>query len=74
MNKYLITEHNVSTGIVITREMTENEQRDFLAQQKLEQEISVKNEKAKADKIAARESALAKLVALGLTEDEIAAL
>jgi DNA-binding NarL/FixJ family response regulator len=54
----------------IVREMTEEEFTAYKAQQKANAA-----EQAEADaKIAARESALAKLAALGLTADEIGAL
>jgi DNA-binding NarL/FixJ family response regulator len=54
----------------LVREMNEDEHEAYLAEQALSetQEIELKA------KIAARESALAKLAALGLTEEEIAAL
>lgn len=74
MSDFLITEHNLETGEISTREMTKKEIDDLLKQQKLEQEINAATAKAEADKIAKRKSALAKLAALGLTEDEIAAL
>ena len=74
MNDFLITEHNLETGEILTREMTKKEIDDLLKQQKLEQEIDLANAKAEAEKAAKRKSALAKLAALGLTEDEIAAL
>jgi DNA-binding NarL/FixJ family response regulator len=63
-------EFNAQTGITIERELTKAEV-DFhnalLAQ-------TIANEEAMQSKVAARESALAKLAALGLTEAEIAAL
>jgi DNA-binding NarL/FixJ family response regulator len=63
-------EFNAQTGITIERELTKAEV-DFhnalLAQ-------TIANEEAMQSKVAARESALAKLAALGLTEEEIAAL
>lgn len=65
---------NLETNQTIDREMTDKELDDLLKQQKLEQEINAANAKAQADKIAQRKSAFAKLAALGLTEDEIAAL
>lgn len=61
---------NGETGEVIEREMTEDEAKDFAdfqAQAAAEQA----EKEAKAE---ARTSALAKLAALGLTEDEISAL
>jgi hypothetical protein len=54
----------------LVREMTDEEYTIYLAEQ--EQDALIEAEKAA--KAASRESALAKLAALGLTEDEIAAL
>jgi hypothetical protein len=54
----------------LVREMTDEEYAVYLAEQ--EQDALVEEERLA--KIASRESALAKLAALGLTEDEIAAL
>jgi len=65
-----IREHNLITGKVIDREMTDEESKAYKAQAKANAAAQ-----AVADaKVAARESALAKLAALGLTADEIAAL
>lgn len=67
-------ELNVTTGEVIERERTAEE----LAQEALEQAAweaeRAEAEAAEAAKVAARESAHAKLAALGLTEDEVKAL
>lgn len=52
------------------REMTDAEYAEYQA----EQEITAQHEAELEAKIAARESALAKLAALGLTQDEINAL
>jgi DNA-binding NarL/FixJ family response regulator len=52
------------------REMNEEE----LAAFNLQKQEELAQEAAIADKIASRESALAKLAALGLTEEEIASL
>jgi DNA-binding NarL/FixJ family response regulator len=52
------------------REMTNAEYAEYLANQAIHQELEAEQQA----KIAARESALAKLAALGLTEAEIAAL
>ena len=58
------------TGEVIQRPLTADE----LAQRELDQ-AQIQAQEAEADaKVAARESALAKLAALGLTADEVAAL
>jgi hypothetical protein len=54
----------------ITRSMTENE----IEQRKAIEEIAKAEQQERANKEAARTSALAKLAALGLTEEEIAAL
>jgi DNA-binding NarL/FixJ family response regulator len=63
-------EFDAQTGITIERDLTEEEanlHKASLAQTKANQE-------AIQSKVSARESALAKLAALGLTEEEIAAL
>ena len=52
------------------REMTDEEFKAYTEQQN----PFKAEEKAKADKVAARKSALSKLAALGLTEEEIASL
>lgn len=70
MEKLFITIHNGETNEVETREMTEKELAEYKANQKAGLEFRAQQEKQNA----ARESALAKLAALGLTEDEIAAL
>jgi DNA-binding NarL/FixJ family response regulator len=58
------------TGEIITRELTAEESLALSESiQEAENELTTQ-----AAKIASRESALAKLAALGLTEDEIAAL
>jgi hypothetical protein len=67
-------EVNVTTGEIIQREATAEE----LAQEALDQAAAAaaqaERDAAEAEKIASKESARAKLAALGLTEDEIAAL
>lgn len=65
-----ITEINVADGVVQERTPTQNEEQDYnlLIQ---EQARFKKDLEAKAS---ARESALAKLAAIGLTEEEIRAL
>jgi hypothetical protein len=69
-NKLTLLQVDALTGIETIRDLTEDELDDLaiVAQstQVLEQE--------QAEKITARTSALAKLAALGLTEEEIAAL
>ena len=67
---FTLVEFDGATGIETVRELTpeELEERKELAQQ------AEDNLAAVEVKIAARESALAKLAALGLTEEEIRAL
>jgi hypothetical protein len=65
-----IADHNTATDEVIVREMTDAE----FAQYKLDVAIAqAENEKFIAN-VAAKESALTKLAALGLTEDEAKAI
>lgn len=66
----IATEFNALTGEVVERPLTAEE----LAQR--EEDLAKANliESAKAAKVLARQSALAKLKELGLTEEEIAAL
>jgi DNA-binding NarL/FixJ family response regulator len=54
----------------LVREMTDEEYEAYLAMQAAQEALQAEEDA----KIAARQSALAKLAALGLTEDEIAAL
>lgn len=54
----------------LVREMTDEEYESFLAIKAEVEEVEAKRQA----KISSRESALAKLAALGLTEEEIAAL
>lgn len=66
----MIRIHNLETNEIIDREMNDDEYNNYLqaeAKEKIQEE-------QKAEIIAKRQSALAKLAALGLTEDEIAAL
>ena len=67
MTKLIALEIDASTGEVIERDFTPEE----IAQRDSEAQIEQQKLEAKE---AARESALAKLAALGLTEEEIAAL
>jgi len=64
-----MTKPNIQIDGVV-REMTDEEHKSYLEVQK-DAANAKKEQEAKA---ASRESALAKLAALGLTEDEIAAL
>jgi len=70
MKKPIILVHNVATNEAIEREMTDEEFAIYEADQ---EKIKIEYEKQLA-KENARESALAKLAALGLTPEEIAAL
>jgi DNA-binding NarL/FixJ family response regulator len=64
------TEFNALTGIITERDLTQDE-----IKERAKLLAKTEQEKAEAEaKIAARQSALAKLAALGLTEAEIAAL
>jgi DNA-binding NarL/FixJ family response regulator len=54
----------------LVREMTDEEYKTYLAAQAAQETLQAEQEA----KIAARQSALAKLAALGLTEEEIGAL
>ena len=70
----IIKEYNCETGETIEREMTAEENKQFLDDQ-VYLTKKLKAEKSEAEnKAAAKASALAKLAALGLTEAEIAAL
>ena len=70
MSKPIIKIINVETGEELEREMTKAEYEQFLENQ-AQSELQAQ---AVAEKVAARQSALEKLAALGLTEAEIAAL
>lgn len=70
MEKEKITIHDVDTGKTIVREMTDEEWSQFLKdvdEDKIQKSVIEKRKKS-------RESALSKLIDLGLTEEEIAAL
>jgi len=64
---YTIDEIDAISGEIVSRDFTDDEMADRLAEISYEQAEA----KAKAD---ARQSALAKLAALGLTQEEIEAL
>jgi len=70
MTKQYINGVNVETGETYSREYTSAEYADF----KAIQESCEINAQKKADKLAAKQSAQAKLAALGLTEDEVRAI
>ena len=61
---------NCETGEVTERELNADE----VKQQAADEKEYAKAQKIEADKLAAKQSAQAKLAALGLTADEIAAL
>lgn len=67
-------EVNCETGETIEIELTAEEMAQLEADQAAAQEAQAQLEADQAAKIAARESALAKLKALGLSDEEIAAL
>ena len=68
--KPLITIHNCETQEIIEREMTDEEFFQYEIDQKDSQGIQAKIKIEKA----AKSSAQAKLAALGLTDDEVAAI
>jgi len=70
MTKQYINGINVETGETYSREYTEAEYADFQA---IQASCEV-NAQKKADKLAAKQSAQAKLAALGLTDDEVKAI
>jgi hypothetical protein len=65
-----IIEHNVETGEISTREMTKEE----LAQNQIASKESQNRRSDLEAKESAKDSALAKLAALGLTPEEISAI
>jgi DNA-binding NarL/FixJ family response regulator len=69
-DKLTTTEFSVETGETIIRPLTQEE---IVEREQLQADQSALEAEQEA-KIAARQSALAKLAELGLTEDEIAAL
>ena len=66
--------HNSQTDEIIDREMTDDEYAAHKLFVKESEENRKAQEKADADRASAASSAAAKLAALGLTPDEIAAL
>lgn len=70
MAKQYMNGIDVETGEIYSREYTEAEYADF----KAIQAACEINAQKKADKLAAKQSAQAKLAALGLTEDEVTAI
>jgi hypothetical protein len=65
-----VLEIDLEKGTVVERDFTSDE----IEEKELQDLESQKSNKEMIDKIEARNSALAKLAALGLTEEEIAAL
>jgi DNA-binding NarL/FixJ family response regulator len=65
--KLTLIEIDASTGVEVIRELTQEEMQE-------RSELAEKESEALEAKSSARTSALAKLAALGLTEEEIAAL
>lgn len=70
MSRPVIRIHNTETDEILDREMTDDEYNQFLFDKKRYEDLLLIEEK----KDKAKNSALAKLAALGLTEEEIAAL
>ena len=70
MSKLITLEHNCTTNEVIMRDFTKEEMEVFAAQQ-IEANLKLAEIEAK---LAAKASAQAKLAALGLTADEVAAI
>lgn len=67
MTKPIIRIHDVTTNELIDREMTDVEFEAYQAQQV----IDAAEVQAQADALAAKEATQAKLLALGLTEDDL---
>lgn len=70
MTKPMVRIHNIETNEVIDREMTDDEFAAYTAQKQLDAEQAALESEA----MAAKESAQAKLEALGLTADDLKAL
>jgi len=70
MSKLETIDYNLESGEVIKREFTPDEVKSYEAANL----ISDAKNKAEADKAAAKQSAQAKLFALGLTEEEVASI
>ena len=71
---YEITEHNATTGEIMTREMTAEEIAIYQEQVRIRQEFLAKQEAENAKAEAKRAAALAKLEAIGLSEEDLKAL
>lgn len=68
--KPMVRLHDVATNKIIDREMNDLELKDYYK----DLEIYKKWQETQADKVAAKQSAQAKLAALGLTEEEVASI
>jgi len=74
MENPTITNYDCSTGETTVRFMTDDELKAFEERNAKTEEDRIKAEQVKADKLAAKQSAQAKLAALGLTADEVTAI
>lgn len=61
---------NCETNDVLTRDLTDEE----IEQQQIDENLALEQAAIEADKIAAKQSTIDKLIALGLTADEVSAL
>lgn len=69
-----IREHNVTTGEIVDREMTEQELKTWEQEQKKHLEMVAALQLGREAKQKAKQSALDKLAALGLSVEEISAI
>lgn len=74
MSNETIQIHNAETGEVIFQELTDAEQAELLADRQAAREAKALKIAEEAAKVAAAESAVTKLEAIGLTAEEIAAI
>ena len=74
MSNPIIRIHQTDTNEIIDREMTDKEYVEWQNSEKIEQERLLLKANLKIELQTKRESALAKLAALGLDADEISAL
>ena len=74
MSKPIIRIHDVTTNEIIDREMTDSEFEVYQAQQAIDAAEAAALAEAQATKEATKQAAQAKLAALGLTVDDLAAL
>jgi hypothetical protein len=66
--------HNIETGEITKIDLVGDELAEFIANEKLGKEAADKEAKEFAEIAKAKDAALAKLAALGLTIDDLAAL